>query len=75
MPRKLPNSVIKDPQACVARVIQLLQDGTVTTYSGNPLPMRAASILLHSDTHGAVRRTAAPWLGVLWLGLLPYRFI
>jgi hypothetical protein len=27
------------------------------------------------DTHGAVRRTAAPWLGVLWLGLLPYRFL
>jgi hypothetical protein len=27
------------------------------------------------DTHGAVRRTAAPWLGVLWLGLLPYRLL
>ena len=27
------------------------------------------------DTHHAVRRTAAPWLGVLWLGLLPYRFL
>ena len=54
VPRKLPNSVIKDPRACVERVTQLLQDGTVTTYSGNLLPMRAASILLHSDTHGAV---------------------
>jgi 5-oxoprolinase (ATP-hydrolysing) subunit A len=55
VPRKLPNSVIGDKQACVARVVQLLQDGTVTTYSGKLLPMRAASILLHSDTHGAVR--------------------
>lgn len=27
------------------------------------------------DTHDTVRRTAAPWLGVLWLGLLPYRFL
>lgn len=27
------------------------------------------------DTHGAVQRVAAPWLGVLWLGLLPYRFL
>ena len=27
------------------------------------------------DTHGAVQRIAAPWLGVLWLGLLPYRFL
>jgi hypothetical protein len=25
-------------------------------------------------THGAVARTAAPWLGVLWLLTLPYRF-
>jgi hypothetical protein len=27
------------------------------------------------DTHGAVQRVAAPWLGVLWLGLLPFRFL
>ena len=27
------------------------------------------------DTHSAVQRVAAPWLGVLWLGLLPYRFL
>lgn len=25
------------------------------------------------DTHGAVARVAAPWLGVLWLTTLPYR--
>ncbi len=27
------------------------------------------------DTHGAVRRVAAPWLGLLWLGLIPYRLL
>jgi UPF0271 protein len=54
VPRKLPNSVIKDPEACVERVTRLLQDGEVTTYSGKQLPMRVASILLHSDTQGAV---------------------
>jgi hypothetical protein len=27
------------------------------------------------ETHGAVQRIAAPWLGVLWLGLLPFRFL
>jgi 5-oxoprolinase (ATP-hydrolysing) subunit A len=53
VPRKLPNSVIKDPEAGVERVTRLLQEGTVTTYSGNSIPMRAASILLHSDTQGA----------------------
>ena len=25
------------------------------------------------ETHGAVTRTAAPWLGVLWLCTIPYR--
>lgn len=54
VPRKLPNSVIKNPTTCVERVTQLLQHGTVTTYSGNKLAMCAASILLHSDTQGAV---------------------
>lgn len=54
VPRKLPNSVIKDPEACLARVTQLLQDGTVTTYSGKKLATHAASILLHGDTRGAV---------------------
>jgi len=54
VPRKSPNSVIKDPKACIERVTQLLQEGTVTTYSGKKLATRAASILLHSDTQGAV---------------------
>ncbi len=54
VPRKLPNSIVKDPTACVERVTQLLQDGTVTTYSGKRLAMPATSILLHSDTPGAL---------------------
>lgn len=54
VPRKLPNSVIKDPDTCIERVTRLLRDGTVATYSGKTLPMRVSSILLHGDTHGAV---------------------
>lgn len=54
VPRKLPDSVIKDEQAVLKRVRQLLRDGTVTTYSGATLPATARSILLHGDTPGAV---------------------
>jgi UPF0271 protein len=54
VPRKLPDSVIKDEQRVLARVRQLLREGTVTTYSGATLPMKARSILLHGDTPGAV---------------------
>ena len=52
--RKLPNSVIKDPDAVLARVQRLLVDGTVVTYSGKQLAMSARSILLHGDTPGSV---------------------
>lgn len=55
VPRKLPNSVIKDEATVLQRVRQLLRDGTVTTYGGNPLQVRARSILLHGDTPGAVQ--------------------
>jgi UPF0271 protein len=54
VPRKLPDSVIKDEAAVLARVRRLLLDGTVVTYSGKTLAMSARSILLHGDTPGAV---------------------
>ncbi|WP_280155940.1 5-oxoprolinase subunit PxpA [Piscinibacter sp. XHJ-5] len=54
VPRKLPDSVIKDEAAVLERVRRLLRDGTVTTYSGKSLAMNARSILLHGDTPGAV---------------------
>jgi UPF0271 protein len=38
----------------LARVRQLLEQGTVDTYDGQKIPMKAHSILLHGDTPGAV---------------------
>jgi UPF0271 protein len=55
VPRKLPGSVIKDDAAVLARVRRLFAEGTVVTYSGAILPMKASSILLHGDTPGAVQ--------------------
>ncbi len=54
VPRKLPDAVIHDRDTVLARVRQLLQEGTVTSYGGRKIPMRAHSILLHGDTPGAV---------------------
>jgi UPF0271 protein len=54
IPRKLPNSVLHEPDTVLARVRQLLEDGTVTTYDGRKIEMRVHSILLHADTTGAV---------------------
>lgn len=57
--RKLPDSVIHDRDAVLVRVRQLLEEGTVTSYSGKKIPMRAHSILLHGDTPGAVELARA----------------
>jgi len=54
VPRKLPDSVIKDEASVLARVRRLLDDGTVVTYSGKTLAMPVRSILLHGDTPGAL---------------------
>jgi len=59
VPRKLPGSVIHHQGAVLARVRQLLEEGTVTSYSGRKIPMRAHSILLHGDTPGAVELARA----------------
>ena len=54
VPRGVAGSVIKEEQAVRARVRQFLQQGTVTTFEGEALPVRARSILIHSDTPGSV---------------------
>lgn len=59
VPRKLPGAVIHERDAVLARVRQLLQDGSVTSHTGKKIPMRAHSILLHGDTPGAVELARA----------------
>lgn len=57
--RKLPGAVIHDPERVLSRVMQVLQDRTVTSLAGKKLPMRVESILLHGDTAGAVELAKA----------------
>jgi UPF0271 protein len=52
--RKRAGSVIKDEAAIAKRVTQLLDDGTVETIDGERIRIEARSILVHSDTPGAV---------------------
>jgi UPF0271 protein len=54
VPRKVAGSVIHDPQAVLERVRRMLQDGVVIAHSGKRLSTRPGSILLHSDTEGAI---------------------
>lgn len=53
-PRAMPGALIKDNAAVVARVLQLLADGTVETIDGQTLHVAVQSILVHSDTPGSL---------------------
>jgi UPF0271 protein len=52
--RKLAGAVIHDEKQVLRRVLQVLEDRSVTSITGKKLPMRVSSILLHGDTPGAV---------------------
>ncbi|MDI9223893.1 5-oxoprolinase subunit PxpA [Pantoea sp. EA-12] len=54
VPRGIAGSVIKEETALRARVRQFLQHGTVTTFEGEEISVRARSILVHSDTPGSL---------------------
>jgi len=51
--RKLPGSVIKDPEQIKKRIAQLIEKGTVTTIDGKILELEFDTIALHGDTPGA----------------------
>lgn len=54
VPRSEPGAVIHDPQAVVARVLDMLGQGAITAVDGTRLPLAMDSICLHGDTPGAV---------------------
>jgi len=54
LPRTEPGAVIHDPQAVVARVLDMLRSGRVTAVDGTTLPLAMDSLCLHGDTPGAV---------------------
>ena len=54
IPRGLPGALIHEPDTVAARVRQLLNDSTVTSYGGATIPMSVHSILVHADTPSAL---------------------
>jgi 5-oxoprolinase (ATP-hydrolysing) subunit A len=53
-PRSLPGAVIKDKGLVMTRILRLLRERTVETIDGQAVDMDVQSILVHSDTPGAV---------------------
>jgi UPF0271 protein len=53
-PRSEPNALIEDEEQCVRQVLQMIKKGTVTTISGNSIPIIADTICIHGDGKHAV---------------------
>lgn len=54
VPRSQPGAVIKDDAAVLARVRRILEDRSVVTHDGGVMTVAVDSILVHSDTPGAL---------------------
>ncbi len=59
VPRKLAGAVIEDKAAVLARVARVLADSMIETIEGETLKIAFNSILVHSDTPGAVAMAQA----------------
>jgi UPF0271 protein len=53
-PRKMPGALIEDPEKAVAQVLEIVEEGRVTTVSGKKISIAAATICLHGDGANAV---------------------
>ncbi|TKT76242.1 5-oxoprolinase subunit PxpA [Aquamicrobium sp. LC103] len=66
--RQIAGSVIKDLAMVRRRVMRVLQEGVVEAIDGTLVPMQTDSILIHSDTSGAVELAGAIRSAVLDCG-------
>ncbi len=53
-PRSQPNALIEDVTKAVQQVLQMINEGTITTVSGNIIPIVAETICIHGDGKYAV---------------------
>ncbi|MCA1408606.1 LamB/YcsF family protein [Ensifer sp. IC3342] len=52
--RRLPGSVIHDPELVASRMLRLVKEGRITAIDGTEIELEAQSICVHGDTPAAV---------------------
>ncbi|MDQ0513101.1 LamB/YcsF family protein [Ancylobacter amanitiformis] len=57
--RKLPGAVLHDAEAAAARILDILDSGSVASLDGPRIPVRADTICVHGDTADAVAMARA----------------
>lgn len=55
VPRTEPGAVVDEPEAVVARSVEIAREGRVTAATGRTVAVAARSLCLHGDTPGAAR--------------------
>ncbi|MFF1656382.1 LamB/YcsF family protein [Streptomyces sp. NPDC058255] len=74
VPRARSGAVITDADTVVERSVRLARFGTVTSRSGERIPVRARSLCLHGDTPGAVELARRVRAGLESSGVLVAAF-
>jgi UPF0271 protein len=59
LPRTEPNAIFNDPQAAAERAVSMVIDKKIVAVDGTTIPIRAESLLVHSDTAGATEIATA----------------
>ncbi len=52
--RKIPGSVIEEPQKAAQQVVRLVREGVIVAHTGQEIPVRADTVCLHGDTPTAL---------------------
>jgi UPF0271 protein len=74
VPRSEPGAVITDPGVVAARAVAIAVERRVVAIDGSPVEVRARSICIHGDTHGAVAlaRAVRAGLEMAEVGIHPF---
>jgi UPF0271 protein len=73
--RKLPGSVLHDPDEAARRVLAMVREGAIPTTSGRRLPARIDTICVHGDGPTAITmaRRVREVLGADGIEIRPFR--
>ena len=52
--RKIPGSVIEEPQKAAQQVVRLVRDGMIVAHTGQEISVKADTVCLHGDTPTAL---------------------
>jgi UPF0271 protein len=57
--RRLPGSMIDDPEEAAQRAVRIAREGRITAIDGSEVTLVADTICLHGDAPGAIDRARA----------------